>query len=106
MNFFVFFCADMREFTATRAFWNLGRMKCIRDPEERPRLRRHKIFVTPCTIQPFGHKLSRGIACFHEKFLNRTVMVQDNDVDTSMRLLNRYSILAYATVFQFCDATM
>uniref|UniRef100_A0A5S6Q701 Ribosomal protein S21 n=1 Tax=Trichuris muris TaxID=70415 RepID=A0A5S6Q701_TRIMR len=39
--------------------------------------------------QPFGHHLYRGIAKAHPRFLNRTVLVKNNDVDTAMKLLNR-----------------
>uniref|UniRef100_A0A915L7A7 Mitochondrial ribosomal protein S21 n=1 Tax=Romanomermis culicivorax TaxID=13658 RepID=A0A915L7A7_ROMCU len=39
--------------------------------------------------QPFGHKLFRGVAYAHERFLWRTVLVKNNDVDGAMRVLNK-----------------
>ena len=40
-------------------------------------------------LQPWGASLFRGIAKAHKQFIAKTVMVKDNDVDFSFRLLNR-----------------
>ncbi|KHJ45633.1 hypothetical protein D918_04370 [Trichuris suis] len=47
------------------------------------------LFASMYHIQPFGHCLYRGIAKAHPRFLNRTVLVKNNDVETAMKLLNR-----------------
>uniref|UniRef100_A0A915AP25 Mitochondrial ribosomal protein S21 n=3 Tax=Ascarididae TaxID=6250 RepID=A0A915AP25_PARUN len=39
--------------------------------------------------QPFGVALFPGIWHAHPRFMNRTVLVKDNDVDSAFHLLNR-----------------
>jgi len=39
--------------------------------------------------QPYGYRLFPGIWQAHPRWMNRTVMVKNNDVDASFQLLNK-----------------
>ncbi|KRY52218.1 Uncharacterized protein T03_12366 [Trichinella britovi] len=39
--------------------------------------------------QPFGHPLFRGITRAHQRFINKTVLVKDNNVEEALKILNK-----------------
>ncbi|KAL1242529.1 Protein C3orf33 [Trichinella spiralis] len=38
---------------------------------------------------PFGHPLFRGITRAHQRFINKTVLVKDNNVEEALKILNK-----------------
>ncbi|KRX56500.1 28S ribosomal protein S21, mitochondrial [Trichinella sp. T9] len=40
-------------------------------------------------VHPFGHPLFRGITRAHQRFINKTVLVKDNNVEEALKILNK-----------------